>query len=380
MTDAVVFETPGLMDIRAFTIMGLNVKPTTKNPIGYFGTGLKYAIAVLVRNGLRVRMYIGQTEYEFYLKTSKFRDQDFDFIMLRKRYSPLRRWTATQLPFTTQLGRNWKLWQAFRELYTNTIDEGGTIFATFAGATHSHSISDSQTKFIVVGDAFVKEYDERGKTFLLDDAGMIRNIPPHPHDITANSAVATDVEIIDRPSKHVYWRGMRVFDLPDKMQSLYTYNIHSPLELTEDRTVLHQFFMNNAIVDQVKALGESYSPIIRSIVTAKDTHWEHKLQFTDSYGSASDTFKRIVSTIHKREPRRLTPSAGYFYDAYIAPALYSRSDQDKYKDRTGVADRIVTAFNAHDWNEVDNIIHNNQEAFIDLIKAGADYFQDQIKD
>lgn len=85
MTDAVVFETPGLMDIRAFTIMGLNVKPTTKNPIGYFGTGLKYAIAVLVRNGLRVRMYIGQTEYEFYLKTSKFRDQDFDFIMLRKR-------------------------------------------------------------------------------------------------------------------------------------------------------------------------------------------------------------------------------------------------------------------------------------------------------
>jgi hypothetical protein len=68
-TQQLVFETPGLIDLRAFTVMGFNAKPATENPIGYFGTGLKYAISVLCRLGTKPVVWIGQDKYTFYTKT-----------------------------------------------------------------------------------------------------------------------------------------------------------------------------------------------------------------------------------------------------------------------------------------------------------------------
>ena len=55
----IVHSTPGLIDLRAFTTFGVNSKPNSKNPIGYFGTGLKYAVAVLARHKCPVTVWIG---------------------------------------------------------------------------------------------------------------------------------------------------------------------------------------------------------------------------------------------------------------------------------------------------------------------------------
>jgi hypothetical protein len=40
------FCTPGLIDLEAVFTFGVHAKET-ENPIGYFGTGLKYAIVTL---------------------------------------------------------------------------------------------------------------------------------------------------------------------------------------------------------------------------------------------------------------------------------------------------------------------------------------------
>jgi len=81
----IVHITRGLLDIRAFTILGLHAKPKTDTPIGKFGSGLKYAVATLVRLGCRVQVFIGTTEYEFYTKQSDFRGAEFKQLMMRKR-------------------------------------------------------------------------------------------------------------------------------------------------------------------------------------------------------------------------------------------------------------------------------------------------------
>ena len=47
--ECVVFSTNGLIPLQAFTMFGLNAKPESKNPFGFFGTGLKIAIAVCLR-------------------------------------------------------------------------------------------------------------------------------------------------------------------------------------------------------------------------------------------------------------------------------------------------------------------------------------------
>ena len=130
----IIHEPLGLIDLRAFTTFGINAKPNTNSPIGYFGPGLKYAIAVLVREGLKVTVWIGTEPHEFYCEPSNFRGKDFSLIRMRRQRGVTRKWMATDLPFTTELGKNWKLWMALRELHSNTLDENGlTIRGKLSG-------------------------------------------------------------------------------------------------------------------------------------------------------------------------------------------------------------------------------------------------------
>ena len=43
------FITPTDLPLDAFTTFGVNHKPNTDSPIGYFGTGLKYVVAIVAR-------------------------------------------------------------------------------------------------------------------------------------------------------------------------------------------------------------------------------------------------------------------------------------------------------------------------------------------
>lgn len=121
----IIFQNQGLIPIDAFTTFGINAKPNSDNPIGYFGTGLKYAVAVTLRLGGTFRLFRGIEEYEFYLKEKDFRGKSFQTVRMRKRKSLMARWSYDKLPFTTELGKNWKPWMAIRELESNTRDENG---------------------------------------------------------------------------------------------------------------------------------------------------------------------------------------------------------------------------------------------------------------
>lgn len=103
-----VFETPGHIDIRAFTLMGVSAKPSTTSSIGYFGTGLKYAVASLVRMGSRPVVWIGRDRYTFFNRPDKFRGVEFDKITMRRDRLGLRG-RNTDLPYTTMYGRKWTL-------------------------------------------------------------------------------------------------------------------------------------------------------------------------------------------------------------------------------------------------------------------------------
>ena len=68
----VQFKTPTSVPLEAFSLMGVNVK-TSNNAIGRFGTGLKYAVAVILRYGGSIQLFIDGVEHEFYLSKKEFR-------------------------------------------------------------------------------------------------------------------------------------------------------------------------------------------------------------------------------------------------------------------------------------------------------------------
>src|SRR6185437_6468608 len=114
MVATVVFENRGEIDPIAIRTFGVSVKES-ENPIGFFGTGLKYALAILLRTKHRITIQSGERVLHVGTREAVVRGERFDLITL----------DGEPLGFTTQVGKTWAVWMAYRELYCNARDEGG---------------------------------------------------------------------------------------------------------------------------------------------------------------------------------------------------------------------------------------------------------------
>jgi len=199
----VYFSNAGKIDLDVIRIMGVSVK-TVDQPIGYFGTGLKFAIGTLLRTGHKITLKRGDETYNITSRDETIRGQSFGRVYMNDE----------ALPFTTALGKNWEVWQAYRELHSNTLDEDGIT---------SDRAMDADTVFAVEGDAIQREYVNRDRIFI-SGKPIARN---------------AFIEVYDKPSSTVFYRGVRAGNMPEQM--LFTYNILTPMTLTEDRTFESQY-------------------------------------------------------------------------------------------------------------------------------------------
>lgn len=231
----VQFRTPTAIPLEAFSLLGVNVKTTT-TAIGRFGTGLKYAVAVILRHGGIIKLFVEGVEYEFYLHSKEFRGKTFQQIRMRKRDSgPIGRWLSSKaLPFTTEFGKDWKLWQAYRELESNTIDEGGETLTFVYDGTNG-------------GKSFRYDPPAKGTTIIVDCPGF--------YEVTQSSGVFLrdqdhglmvysddSVTIYDAPSKYLYYQGIRVYDLRYPARLTYDFK-QGYVNLTEDRTAGNAWYL-----------------------------------------------------------------------------------------------------------------------------------------
>lgn len=200
----ICFRTPGLIDLRAVRTFGVSAKETD-GAIGQFGTGLKYAIAVALRHGCAIDLWRGLERWRFGTLSADIRSKGFELVTMRCGDA-----AAIELAFTTELGKHWKPWMAYRELESNTRDEHGETFLTDGAAV----AREDHTAICVTG--MDEEYEGRHKTFLIPNL----------------LAACHGLEIHKGASDAVYCKGVRVLDL--KHPAEFSYNFLS-LELTEDR-------------------------------------------------------------------------------------------------------------------------------------------------
>lgn len=165
------FVTEGAIDIRSFTTFGFNAKPNTTSPIGFFGTGLKIATAVIARLGGGMTVILDGVHHEFYTKETDFRGKMFDLVRMRKRNGIMSNWQYREMPYTTELGKNWEPWQIFRELESNTRDENGETFIIDdtdpTGKSFLNDPHHGKTVIIITEPSIVKSYDEKDTFFFL---------------------------------------------------------------------------------------------------------------------------------------------------------------------------------------------------------------------
>ena len=280
-----VFRTPGLIPIDSFTTFGLNAKPGVENPIGFFGTGLKYTVAIVLRLGGTMRVFRGTEEYEFYTLKSEFRDKEFRSVRMRKK-TRLGKWgRSIKLPFTLELGKNWEPWMAVRELESNTRDECGESVVindeTAWGMSYLNSFEPSEFSTSIWVDCPRMETAYTNGTIFLES-----------EDLEQIESDQENVEIYNSPSSFIYMNGIRVSS-PDR-PCLFTYNITTPLELTEDRTPKYTFMMNHYILAALRQM-EDADRLDELFGVDDGKFYETTLEF-DEAGESSDTFMSRLGT------------------------------------------------------------------------------------
>jgi len=135
---SVFFANKGIIDIIGMTTFGVSIKDN-QNPIGFFGTGFKYAIAVILRNGGQIKVRSGDHTYEFTSKSINARNNTPVNIV---------HMNDQPLSFTTHVGVNWKMWMAYRELFCNAIDEDGVVTTSFKDICNMDTIIEVVDKDI----------------------------------------------------------------------------------------------------------------------------------------------------------------------------------------------------------------------------------------
>jgi hypothetical protein len=254
----VVFSNDGELDIRAVKTMGMSAKDNP-NAIGYFGTGLKYAIAVLLRNKQSITIYSGNNEYRFTSANVDFRGKGFEIVSMN----------GDELGFTTDLGKNWEMWQAYRELACNATDEGGEV------SISSFAPNPQRGKTIIVceGDKIEQCYEERG-TIILEGTPLLKSC---------------NVAVYHGGTHTVFYKHVKALQT---LHCLYTYSILSPIELTEDRTIKYSFYARGAVMNAV--LESHNRDFIKTVLTAPKGTFEATFDFMDTSEAKSTPSKEFI--------------------------------------------------------------------------------------
>lgn len=252
----IFFQNNGAIDLDVIRTMGVSVK-TSDNPIGYFGTGLKFAIATLLRTGHKITLDTGGELYEFRTVTKKIRGQDFEMIYMGDE----------QLAFTTDLGKNWHVWQAYREFHSNTIDERGYI------GRNPKDLDANSTTFMISGQEIEDVFDIRYEIFLASEP----------------SWVVDGLEIHRGETNFLYYRGVRVGQMPKK--TAFTYNFTMPMKLTEDRTLESMYDAMWKIGNRLPMVPDP--EFARRILNPDYDGIESEADFTNCY-SPSEEFLNVI--------------------------------------------------------------------------------------
>lgn len=165
----IYFYNQGILSLMDLTTMGDSSKREDGNKIGKFDSGLKYAIAILLRNKVLFQIKSGNNIYEFDSEILKDEEtgKEKEMIRVHQKNKNHNGTVIHRTSFALQLGHDWEFWMAFRELFSNCLDEKGNIF--IGNITDDHSIVDSETVIEIRGNEKVQEIVDHWDSYFIND-------------------------------------------------------------------------------------------------------------------------------------------------------------------------------------------------------------------
>lgn len=133
------FENDGALDLWNLMLMGASTKRGDKSKIGQYGSGWKYALATLLREDIPISIYSGGKSIQIGMRSVTMGTEDFNMVTV----------DGKDTNFTTDLGPDWKVWMAIREIYCNSLDEPHSAVNQHQSLPPLSIIDKTRTRIII---------------------------------------------------------------------------------------------------------------------------------------------------------------------------------------------------------------------------------------
>lgn len=151
MKNLLVIKSLGEIQEEAITLLGASTKRDSEGKIGMFGSGNKYAIATLLKEGVSFQIFSGKKEVKISLVNKTFREKEFNIISVN----------GKETSITTETGLEWSPVDSVREFYANAEDEGFICFKKIEESTKDAYIQEGATCiFVDCSEKLLKDFWE----------------------------------------------------------------------------------------------------------------------------------------------------------------------------------------------------------------------------
>lgn len=336
------FVTPTRLSLLDLTTMGDSDKRDDLSKIGKFSSGLKYAIALLLRAnvGLKITVVGYDTEYSengeihlTYTDNYSFRtdtvqcestgkEKEIIVIDYEKTYDSFKLEGSKDISdsittgFAKNLGLDWKLQYSWRELYSNCIDENGYF------TTDKLVITNRGTVISLYFD------DENPFYEVWLNRELYSNFKPPLYSV--ESAYYGQFDLLPNEDGYlkIYKQNILVHS-DENVISKFAYNLHFG-ELDERRILLDLHSVKSKITQIIK--NSTNSDFLRYLIT-QDFDCEDWLNYNDNY--TSEATDLIFDLVHELNPQNTLN--------WIKDSVTKRSD-------CKLAGKVINSLEDHVWS------------------------------
>lgn len=327
MKKYILIQNDGEIETNSFELIGASTKRNETGKIGFFGSGLKYSIAYMMRNNIDFKVFSGAQELKFTTMPEVLKDQSFDRICIN----------GKPTSYTVTMGPTWKEdWFVLREIYCNAIDEGScTMVKSTEEIHHSEGktrifieLTPSLTKVIENWDAYFS--DERQPLF---EADNVYTCYLGSEDVSA--MLSQPIKVYKKTEGVIYRKGIRVHK--DKYL-MFDYGCQS-VNINEDRTARNSSGLSYGIAHLVSMLeDEEYVKMVLRTAQDDDTTTEYAAlnHAEDKWSNKWVQFSKDNLLVVKEISGKYSEEIGNSRrESFLIPSMFAR------KLKKNVPDAIV---------------------------------------
>ena len=220
MKKYILIQNDGEIESNSFELIGASTKRDDDTKIGFFGSGLKYSIAYMMRNNISFKVFSGEKELIFTTVPEKLKDQDFNRICINNKPTS----------YTTTMGPTWtKDWFILREIYCNALDESNCQI--IREITDINPVFGKTRIYIELTDS-LRKVSKEWDNYFSEDRVPIKSLQKVYTSFLSASSSYQPIQIYEKTEGVLYRKGIRV-GIEEGL--LYDYGFDSA-DINEDRT------------------------------------------------------------------------------------------------------------------------------------------------